>query len=436
MSTTDIMEMPAMTPPPGVAPNFDNPPDQNRMALAVMSVCLAVSTIAIALRLYSRWAVVQVVQWQDFLLLASFGIYIAFLAIFCRLSGNPGWFIHTWDLRVGDVVEFLHVSQPDCCGLGSLALECPNTEILRSIQVFVVEFYLFLGLLVFSKTAILMEWIFIFCPKGGSRRNLFFWTCHFAIWTNIIFCAITAILFSLSCVPYEYLWNRTIEDGYCRMNTAYITLSTACFSFSTDIIILLMPQHVIWELNMSRGRKIGISVVFALGMAACAASIVRLYYNVERAGSADRTYNNSSVILTVIGEYACAVLVLCIPAVPKAFDGLKGSALLPSMPPWGSLMSFASHRPSQEPRKKRFTGDGAAPWPKSAEDGYKRHWQIASSSERSLVPLEHISSAKHRDLERGNAIVCVTEFEAKTSYDPDRTVFLEQRSRQHPWMQR
>ena len=107
--------MAAMPPPPGVVPNFDNPHNQNTMALAVMSVCLAVSTIAIALRFYARWAVVKVIQWQDYLLLVSFGMYIAIIAILCRLSDSPGWFIHLWNLRVRDMVDFLHVSQLHRC---------------------------------------------------------------------------------------------------------------------------------------------------------------------------------------------------------------------------------------------------------------------------------------------------------------------------------
>lgn len=283
--------------------------------------------------------------------------------------------------------------------------------------------YLFLGLLVSLKTAILLEWIHIFLPDGGNRRNLFFWACHLVIWANLIFCTVTAIIYSLACVPHEYLWNHTIEGGYCRMSTAYIGLSTACFVFATDIIILFIPQRIIWQLNMSRSRKVGVSFVFALGLAACAASIVRLYVHVERAESADLPYHLSSMMLTGVGECACAILVLCVPTMPKAFTGL-------------SLLLFGGYRSPQEPRKKKYTGDGATAWPESVEKAYKRHWRVGSSSERSLVPLDHVSSAKHHDLERGNGIICITEFEAKTSYDPDRTVFLEQRSRQHPWMQR
>lgn len=122
-----------MMPPPGVVPNFDDPPNRNTMAVAVMSVCLAVSTIAMVLRFYSRWVVAQVVQWQDYLLLVAFGSYIAMLAMSYRLTSEVGWFVHTWNLRMGDVVDFLHVSQTHRRDSKSFMFEHPNTETMCSV---------------------------------------------------------------------------------------------------------------------------------------------------------------------------------------------------------------------------------------------------------------------------------------------------------------
>lgn len=294
------------------------------------------------------------------------------------------------------------------------------------------------------KTAILMEWIRIFLPAGCNRRNPFLWACHFVIWANIIFCVVTIIVYSLACVPFEYLWNPTIDGGYCRVNTVYLSLSTACFVFSTDIIILFIPQYFIWKLNMTQKRKVGISFVFALGMAACAASILLLYYAVrsivqdggDSVERTDLTYHVSPLMLTTLGEGACAFLALCIPAVPSAFAGLKLSGLLPTMPSWGRFISMGRYRSSRESRSKKYGGDGVMTWPTSGGAAHERHWQIQSSSEHSLVPMDHIPKTKDRDPELANGIICTTEFEAKTSYDPERTVFLEQRSRQHPWMQK
>lgn len=244
------------------------------------------------------------------------------------------------------------------------------------------------------------------------------------------------ILVNLSCVPYEYLWNRTLKGGYCRINTAYTSLSAACFAFSTDIIILFIPQRVIWKLNMSRNRKLGVSVVFALGMAACAASIVRLYYTVGRAASADLTYHLSSVQLTAVGEGACVILVLCVPAIPKAVSGLKIPDLLSSVPSWGSLVSFVRRRPSQDSLRKNNATVVTNSWPRPSKENDVKNWQTGSSSERYLVPLEQMPNIKDHDLEFGNNIFRSTEFEANTSYDSSQAVIREQHNRQHPWMQK
>jgi hypothetical protein len=111
MSATNIMDMPAMKPPPGVIPVFDNPPNQNAMTLAILSVCLAVSIIAISLRLYSRCVIVGALQLQDYLLMLSFAVYASLIGVYYYLTTNPGWFIHMWNLRLRDMVEFLHVRQ-------------------------------------------------------------------------------------------------------------------------------------------------------------------------------------------------------------------------------------------------------------------------------------------------------------------------------------
>ncbi|KFG84787.1 hypothetical protein MANI_027211 [Metarhizium anisopliae] len=177
---------------------------------------------------------------------------------------------------------------------------------------------MFLSLIITINTAILVEWICIFLPDGGNQRPLFFWTCHFIIWANIVYFTVAVILANLSCVPHEYLWNRTIMGGYCRVNTAHLAIATACLAFAIDTIVLFIPQRIIWTLNTSQRRKLGVSIVFTLGMAACVASIVRLYVTVLKSTSADLTYHSPMVQLTVVVEGARGILVLCVPAMPKA----------------------------------------------------------------------------------------------------------------------
>lgn len=100
----------------------------------------------------------------------------------------------------------------------------------------------------FVRQAILLQWITIFVPKG--TRNLFFWTCHVVFWVNTVFYITTGVLIIVD--------QRSGGEG--------LSLASACVNMIIDIIILFLPQKVIWSLHMSNARKVGISAVFSLGV--------------------------------------------------------------------------------------------------------------------------------------------------------------------------
>lgn len=53
---TTILEGPALRPPPGVQPNFVNPPNQNSLGYALLIICFTVSTMMTGVRLYAKFA--------------------------------------------------------------------------------------------------------------------------------------------------------------------------------------------------------------------------------------------------------------------------------------------------------------------------------------------------------------------------------------------
>ncbi|KAI1115898.1 hypothetical protein F5Y14DRAFT_409666 [Nemania sp. NC0429] len=193
-------------------------------------------------------------------MLISFVLCVTVNVFYLRLVRYPGWFIHIWDLTLGEYTEFLHLG--------------------------VQSTYIFRGVYIPIKTAILLEWISIFIPDGGDRRRTFYWPCQFILWANLLFCTSELFLVNLACTPHEYAWNRTIK-GHCTIDTGNTSLAASVFAFTTDVII--------WTLNMSWRRKAGVSVIFALGLAACTASIIHLYYTVQRTTSFDLSYHLSSV---------------------------------------------------------------------------------------------------------------------------------------------
>lgn len=60
-----LLEGPAIRPPKGVVPDFDNPPNQRIVGWIIVPLCSAISSIAMALRLYSRVVVLKKFMIED-----------------------------------------------------------------------------------------------------------------------------------------------------------------------------------------------------------------------------------------------------------------------------------------------------------------------------------------------------------------------------------
>ena len=72
------------------------------------------------------------------------------------------------------------------------------------------------------------------------------------------------IVGNVSCKPYAKLWDKTLP-GNCRDNDT-LDLATAPVGFVSDVLILLLPHRIIWRLHMSTRKKIGIALIFAIGI--------------------------------------------------------------------------------------------------------------------------------------------------------------------------
>jgi predicted nucleic acid-binding protein len=61
------------------------------------------------------------------------------------------------------------------------------------------------------------------------------------------------------------LYDPIIIRGYC-LDTAAILISTAVLNSVSDVLMLVLPQQVIWELAMPMKRKLGLSAAFFVSL--------------------------------------------------------------------------------------------------------------------------------------------------------------------------
>ncbi|KAI1410706.1 hypothetical protein F5Y13DRAFT_70998 [Hypoxylon sp. FL1857] len=412
---------PALQPPDGVIPNFDNPPNKNYIAQAVVPLCLVLTTIAVFLRVYSRIFFIKKIGVPDILMTIAFGCYIVDVYFCYRLQENPGAFTHQWDIRLKDVSGILF----------PLFLSA--------------SFYI--GVVLTIKAAILLEWIRIFIPSGV--RNRFFWLVYGVLGANTIFYIITLFVMNFACVPVQKNWDPLYVGGSCPIHATAVKISSAALNLCSDISILLLPQRIIWGLKMSTRTKAGVSIIFVIGIICCLAAGFRLGAEIESTKSSDTIYNTASAMLWALAEMTCMFLVFVSPSGAKVFND--------SPIPGQLALSLESLKGRFLRRSvSRMSGSGQASWPRpgmimssSQADSSRTFYHKINNGNGSMI-LTTIDSTHDapitesteylKDLQAvltpgAGKIIRTTHFETREYYGEYERGLVEYEGydRQHPW---
>lgn len=118
-------------------------------------------------------------------------------------------------------------------------------------------------LMTLLKTAILLEWIRIFVPH--RTRNVFYWSSVTLMLINGGFYVGSIIGILSACRPFEKLWHFWVP-GTCNDQTFPRNVMSAVFNLVMDTFVLILPQRVIWTLQMIPKRRAEVSMVFSVGL--------------------------------------------------------------------------------------------------------------------------------------------------------------------------
>lgn len=72
------------------------------------------------------------------------------------------------------------------------------------------------------------------------------------------------MLVIFQCQPISSIWDKTI-DGTCLPINVVIGYTGAALSIAEDFIILLLPVHELWKLQMNPNKKLGIIFLISMG---------------------------------------------------------------------------------------------------------------------------------------------------------------------------
>ncbi|KAL8691723.1 MAG: hypothetical protein Q9218_003116 [Villophora microphyllina] len=126
-----------------------------------------------------------------------------------------------------------------------------------------------------------------------------------------------ALLFTFSCQPVAYMWNKDIQGGRC-LSMISIFAALAAVDAATGIWLLLLPIPIIQTLHLSRGRKCGIIALFSIGTIVCVGAILRVPF-ILKVNPLD--VNWTMVPFSIFGgfEVNLAVVSVCLPTMAPMF---------------------------------------------------------------------------------------------------------------------
>lgn len=113
------------------------------------------------------------------------------------------------------------------------------------------------------KLSILLQYLKIFPPV--HKTDLMYWGTYLLIWLNLGFYIADIFAELFLCSPREKYWNVLITTGHCYSATT-VNIASGIFNTISDFLTLLLPQRVIWKLQMPLKRKLGVSAIFLTGL--------------------------------------------------------------------------------------------------------------------------------------------------------------------------
>ncbi|KAI0838522.1 hypothetical protein F5Y06DRAFT_268275 [Hypoxylon sp. FL0890] len=344
----------AVEPPPGVEPNFIDPPSQQRGNIALHTVCLTLTTSAVVMRLCTRTRVCKTTLGiDDYLCLISYALTVTFSGLMFR-SYASGIGRHIWDE--------------------------PAEWLVDATKFVAISSYVYVLVAATTKLTFLFMYRRVFSPQRAYK---------YAIDGGIVFiiCATIALFFAsvFACVPVSRTWDETVE-GHC-FNPDGIDYLSGVVNAVMDLYILVLPMHLLCRLRMDAERRLKLLAIFCIGLIACVSSLLRLGMTAVLRSSLDMTWNVSSLGIWATIEVNVGIICSCLILLPAFMDRYVPESIKSSS---ARLLSYTRNFSST--RSKRRTNSlesDQGSWPgyrNEAESG-SQHF-VKSKPSRSIVKTE------------------------------------------------
>ena len=224
--------IPAAAPPPGVISNFNDPVTLTQTIVAVSTIASVLTFLVLLARLYGTIRITRSVGPDDHACIIAFLFSIVYSSLVIHTRHYAR---HSWDLPLSDFTG-------------------------GYFKIILVETFIgALGLL-FSKLSILLLLLRLFSPNRWTRRLVIIGMC----WATVV-TATSIIIAGALCAPRprESFASLSLLSR-CQRQKTWAVIQGAS-NVLLDFYILYLPLPLIWGLNLSMKRKLGVTGIFMTG---------------------------------------------------------------------------------------------------------------------------------------------------------------------------
>ncbi|KAK1529309.1 CFEM domain-containing protein [Colletotrichum costaricense] len=217
-------------------------------------------TLAIILRLITKFARLSPWGWDDYTIIVAYIILVAYVSLHVFLEDN-GAGRDLWTLSDSEITHFFKVF--DACRV--------SADVISS------GFYalqtLYHSCIDIIKASILFMYLRIFHLPGEKITIALWVTQALNLMNGVIF--IFVGLFQ--CNPVSLAWTFWTGDatGKC-LNIVYLALAHAGINIALDVWMLILPLTQVWGMNLARRKKFAIMFMFSLGLFLTVVSCIRI----------------------------------------------------------------------------------------------------------------------------------------------------------------
>ncbi|PSN58605.1 hypothetical protein BS50DRAFT_641625 [Corynespora cassiicola Philippines] len=277
-------------------PNYENPETRRRLVFGVGAIMMAVASLFVGMRFYSRKILVKALWIDDFVMLAAavaaFGaVGLSFASTYLYMG------YHIWDLPLSILANPQKALQ---ITMGMQILFVFTTSLIKS-SILVSYFRTYNHAVVGYLSAEYSPGVF------QDRKTT--WFCY----GMLVFTAsstVTCIFILLfQCKPMETFWKVTQYANANCLPIDKLAYIPVCIS-----LIFLWPAQYLIKIRITLRQKIIVNVMFLLGFCVFGVDICLLWYVRLVSTESDKTWNSATLYAIIIIENATAMICGSMPA--------------------------------------------------------------------------------------------------------------------------